>query len=301
MTIVELKKMIEEKTYDHKLLILKVDKNTFLVNQYIQRMSEDLSLPIQYVEDIESLNVSAKSVWGEAPVDTSSLRVIHIDELAAKHSWIINKLDVVIVTHKLESDVYNDYVVEISELEAWQIREYVHSKLVGIEGKYLDWLIALCDNNIDRLQREIEKITLFDVTQRKYIFEEFAREGVFSDLSTYDIFAITNALQIKDKTTLRIVLKEISRIDVEPIGFATTLVANFRKMIMVWMNSNPTPENTGLKSNVIYAINKLPHNYSRKALTDCYKLLTSIDSKLKTGVLPENIIIDYIIIKLLSS
>ena len=66
------------------------------------------------------------------------------------------------------------------------------------------------------------------------------------------------------------------------------------------MQSNPNPENTGLSSKQIWAINKLPRVWSTNQLIDIMTLLTGMDYKLKTGAIPVNIIRDYLVVNLLS-
>ena len=68
----------------------------------------------------------------------------------------------------------------------------------------------------------------------------------------------------------------------------------------MWLASNPTPENTGLKSNVIYAINKSPRVYTKTQLLDAYQFLNNIDKMLKTGQIDVKWLVDYTLCKVLT-
>ena len=69
---------------------------------------------------------------------------------------------------------------------------------------------------------------------------------------------------------------------------------------MVQLNSNPTPENTGLDGKQLYAIKKIPRVYSATQLVDIYTMLLDVDRQIKSGELPTDILIDYLITKILS-
>ena len=141
---------------------------------------------------------------------------------------------------------------------------------------------------------------MFSGNEQKYMFEDMVNEGCFSDLSTYNVFNITNAVTGKDINLLHNALREIKNFDAEPLGVVTLLYQGFKKLMQVWLSNNPTPENTGLKSNVIYAINKSPRVYSKQQLLSCFETMTDIDRMLKTGELCEmKYLIDYVVCKVL--
>ena len=96
------------------------------------------------------------------------------------------------------------------------------------------------------------------------------------------------------------VYRELDRVDVNEFGLLTILVKNFRNLIMVQLNSNPTPESTGMSSGQLYAIKKLPKVFSPQQLVKIYDILLDVDRQIKNGELPAEIVIDYMLIKILS-
>ena len=66
------------------------------------------------------------------------------------------------------------------------------------------------------------------------------------------------------------------------------------------MNSNPTPESTGMTSGKLYAIKKIPRVYNPDQLVKIFTLLCDIDRQVKEGELPAPLVVDYLTLKILS-
>lgn len=299
----ELKSKIEEKTLSTGLLIFVNNGNTFLSNQYIDAIKNLRNIEVEYLDDLSSIEESAKDIFGFVEIKKEVLRVYKCDTFYFKGTRLVDETNLIIVCNKYDTKnniSFNDYVVQFPVIEEWMIKDYVYSIAEGVDSKTLDWLIRICGNNIERIDQELSKLKLFDTRQRKVLFQEFVDDSMFGDLSEYNIFNITNALQSRDVEKLKVILPEIKNIDVEAVGLVKLLWQNFKKMIMVWLNPNPTPENTGLKSNQIYAINKLPRVFTKQQLIDIFQEVSTIDYRLKAGLIPAETIVDYLIVKVLS-
>ena len=298
-----LKELIESHTLGNELLIFVNNGSSFLSNQYIKFISDTKGLDIEYVENLDFLSSSSKDIFGASTIRENILRVLKCETFYCKNLKLKNEKNIIIVCNKYDSKnsiEFNDYVIQFPTLEEWMIRDYVYSVAEGVDPKDLDWLIKLCGGNIDRLSQEVDKLSMFEPTQRKRMFKEFVNDKMFGDMSEYNIFNITNALQSKDVEKLKDILPEIENIDVEAVGLVKLLWQNFKKLIMVWLNPRPTPENTGLKSNQIYAISRLPRVFSKNQLIDIFEEISEIDYKLKSGYIPADTIVDYLILKVLS-
>lgn len=303
MKLEELKQQIESSTLDDQLIIFVNNENTFLSNQYITEIARIKRLPIEYLENLNFLKKSSFDIFGmSAMTSNSTLRVYKTDKISELSTAVFSETNLIIVCNKfeLEDATFSRYVIKLPKLEEWMIKDYVYSLLEGIQQKDLDWLVKVCDNNIERLDQEISKLSMFDPRQRQTLFRDFVDEHMLGDLSEYTIFNITNAIQAKDKQTLKTILPEIQNIDVEAVGLVKVLWQNIKKLISVWMTPNPTPENTGLKSNQIYAISKLPRVFTPQQLIDSFECVSNVDYQLKSGDLPAELIVDYLIIKILS-
>lgn len=270
----------------------------FLTTQYIDALSAlyDDILILDNLQNIYASNSAFSETHG-------CLKLFYIDKLDNLDERFKTLNDVIIVADSVTDNVLKDFasnIVIFPAIEDWQIKDYVYSRCDGVNTEKLDWLIQLCNSNLFRLKYEADKIQIFPVAQRKYLFDDFLRDGVFDDLSQYTIFNITDAIQKRDAAELGKILEELSRIDVEQVGVVTVLHNNFEKLIKVWLTNNPTEENTGIKSNQIWAIKKLPKVWSKEQLIKMFKIICEIDDMYKSGKLPVKNILDYVLIKAFS-
>ena len=305
MTIQELKAQIERGVVTDSPLIFKDDETKFLSTQYINSISRVRNLKINYIQSLSEvvydsfdfftcdtleqpscLNVLFCSVyeWGDIDISRTSNLIVVVTKF--KDKTIENKL--------------SEYIVTMPKIEDWQLKDYVYSICEGVDHKNLDWLISICGGNLWRLQLELDKFLLFNETERKYLFDSFVRDGAMDDLSSYNIFNFTNAIASKDYATIRSIYKEIDRADITDFYLLTVLLKNIRNIILVQLNSNPTPESTGLDSRQLYAIKRLPRAYSPEQLVQIFMFLCDIDRQVKEGELPANLVVDYITLKVLS-
>ena len=305
MTIQELKLQIETNSVTDAPLIFKDDADMFLSNQYIEAISNSRKLQINYIEDLsdiisngfdffasetsdnpDCLNVLKAPVyeWGELDISCTTNLIVVVTKFANKE-----------IEKKL-----SEYIVVMPKLEDWQIKDYVYSICEGVSHKDLDWLMNLCGKNLLRLQQELDKLRLFSVSERRYLFDAFIRDGAMNDMSAYNIFNFTNAIAAKDLLTLKNIYKEIERADITDFYLLTVLLKNFRNIVLVQLNSNPTPETTGLDSKQLYAIKRLPRVYSPEQLVNIFTFLCDIDRQVKEGELPAPMVVDYLTVKILS-
>lgn len=301
MQLEDIKKQIEDSNIKDSFIIFKGD-NSFIARQYYQNIAKILNLDINYIEEITSLTVDSSDIFG-IEEDNNSLRVYNCDTFNLLDNKLCEQKNVIVICKKIDKEtqnVFKEYIIEVPDLVEWQIKDYVYSTVDGIDSKYLDWLISICNNNIDRIQLEIDKLMLFEAGNRQNILQQMVEENAFMDVSNKTIFDFITSLLKKDINGLKEIYEDIESIDIEDIGVVTLLYNNFKKYIQVWMQNNPTPETTGLSSKQIWAINKLPRIWSAKDLVDILTLLTEMDYRLKTGAIPVNMIRDYLVVNLLS-
>lgn len=301
MKIETLKASIEANNISDSLIVFHYEDVPFVAVQYVKEISRIRNLKVSYIEDITALEKSSEDIFGTSQT-SSDITVYKCDTFESISENLARQKDLIIVARKISAaakKLFQPYIVEIPKLKEWQIKDYVYSSVPGIDSKELDWFIQTCHFDIYRIENELDKLKLFSENERKFLFSDMKYQGAFSDLSVYNVFNITNAVTSKDINNLINALKEIKSFDAEPLGIVTLLYQGFRKLIQVWLAKNPTPDNTGLKSNVIYALNKAPRVYSKEQLLNCFLMLTEIDKQLKSGKIEINWIIDYVICKCL--
>lgn len=295
----EVKTALENnKDIDQFLIFYYEDTTDYIPVQYAKALARIRNSEILYVNELDEIN-SSPDPFSEP---TSNLYVYKTDSLERiPAKYLQNNL--IIITPKLLKDAekeYDEYILRIPKLEEWQIVDYIKTVSPGLTQDEMEWLVRTYKSNMYRVELEVDKLKPFSESARQYIFEDFYVDHVFETLSEYGIFDFTNAIQGKDLQTISNILSDINHIDIEPTGLITLLCANFKKLIKVWLNKNPTPENTGLKSNQIWAINRLSRTYTKEQLVKVFELVSDMERRLKTGEMPEELIIDYLTVKILS-
>lgn len=302
MNIEELKQDILQHTIKPGLIIFENTENSFVANQYIKEIAKQRKLSIEQVESLSEINARANDIFG-LDLSDSVLYVCRTKEFDAisYDPSLIERDDVVIVCNKaLGGPRWDDRIVKVPKLEAWQIKDYMYSKAQGVNKKQLDWLQDLCENDIYRISEELDKITLFDKKEQDKMFSEFVKDNVFSDLSPYTIFNMSNAIMDKNIKALKEVWTDIDKCDIEPLGLVTILKNNVRNIIKIQLSKCPTAESVGMSPKQFYAVSRSCGKYSKEALIELLTMLTEVDKKLKTGELPADLILDYIVLNMLS-
>lgn len=303
MTINELKSCLTQCQTPKLPIIFKVSDTDFIAHQYIDYMKETFNKTVEITDNMNSAVTVSSDIFSLSTQNTSTIYVFKIDTLTENEMiYPVDKYsNVIVICKTIKVDIDNSYIVSVPKIEKWQIQDYVYSLASGIDTTNLDNLIDICGNDLYRLEQEVSKIKIFAEIERKSLFNDFLYDGVFSDLSKYSVFDFTNCIMQKDINKLSVIYKELDRIDIEPIGLVTILIKNFRNVIKVQLNNNPTTTTTGLTDKQIWAVKKYNCGfYNKEQLLRIYQMLTSMDMKLKTGYIGTERMIDYVVTFILS-
>lgn len=303
MTLHEFKTAIEQKAVGDELVIFQYEDVPFVADQYIREIAKIKNKKIQYLESIDNIGNSVADIFGLSEVD-DGIRVYKCTEIESLSEKLRYETNLYIVVSKIKDKQsilpLENNLITIPKLEGWQLKDYMYSVAEGIERNNLDWLISASGEDIYRLENELDKFRMFSESERKFLFNDMLTDGAFVDLSSFNVFNITNAVTSRDMQMLKNAMTEIKSFDAEPLGIVTLLYQGFKKLIQVWLGQNPTPESTGLKSNVIYAINKQPRVYNKEQLLNSFQLLNNIDKELKTGNIDVKWLVDYVVCRVLT-
>lgn len=300
MELRDLKASIESKTFRPTPLIL-VGESKFIPLQYISAIKQFKN--IIYLEELPTVNRDELNIFFDDDYEEvyDDIKVYNVDIFEEITESIIDN-NILVITTKLSKEAktyYKDIIIEIPKLELWQIKDYVYSILPGIPHNKLDWLIERCNCDIDRIDMECKKISIFAEPTQEVILDYMVAEGNFSDLSSNTIFNLTNSIMKRDINTLATILQEIDNIDVNDFGLLTILYNNFLNTINVQLGINATPQSLGMKPNQFNAIKYNCGKYNAKELIDKLTILGSLDHKVKSGEFPTNIMRDYIILSVI--
>lgn len=305
MTIKELKSQIDSGVITDDLIIFECPDSNFIAHQYIREISRKKCKPIVYEESIEPFLYPVMDLFNDSSYEIEpNLRVCHVPQYSYTGSAIIQQKNFIIVTDEVKDKevrkLLEPFIVRLPKLENWQIKDWAYSLMPGIPKNQLDWLLNITNSNIYRVCQVVDKVTLFNENEHRYLFEAMVQDGEFDDLSSFGIFNFTNAITNKDYNSLIKIYSDIESVDINEFGLLKILLQNFKSLLMVQLNPNPTPENTGLDSKRLYAIKKEPKVYSPEQLVKVFQFLCDIDRQVKEGELPTDIMRDYMLVKILS-
>lgn len=303
MQLKELKSKIEYKDNINNLIVFVLGDNKdetnyfnkkFLVNQYIDKISKINKVEKDYVNSVQEL-LTPDNFWS----DKKTLKIYIVDNLNVEIPEAAQIKNKIIVCDKINNKVlstYKDLMIEIPIIEDWQIKDYALSKCKGIKRDNVLHLVEICNLSLFRIDSELNKLLLFDEKKRDNILIKFINEGVYSDLTNYNIFFISNNIIKRNKAAIGKILENIDNIDFEPLALVKILITNFREIIDVQL----TKDKSALEN--IYPIKKIraiENNscgiYNEKELYKVYKMLLGIDKKIKLGQISTQLITPYII------
>lgn len=284
MNVRELKDKILNKEVSSRLLILECPENFFVADQYINQIANDKNRELVYVDNLTNDLFESNNLY----VYTCDNFDENIDTSITNYIIRCKSCD--------RSDL-NEYIVTIPKLENWQIQNYAKYNLKGISDEAILWLCKICNNDIYKIDNEINKLKVFDQSDRELVFNQYNLNNGYSYLTDFNIFTLSNSLIRKDIDTLSEVLESIDFIDIEPFALINTLIKGFSNVIKVQLSNGICPQ--GMTDKQFYAISKNNVNiYSIDKLEKIYSFLNSLDMKIKTGKLPVDNIIDYIVLNI---
>ena len=305
ISLEKLKENIEKKLPLESFYIFNYDDNTFIVNQYVNAISQIKDLKLTYVEDLKGFFPDKDDIFGTIElIDETSLYVYKCEEFDNKDYSIKDIKNLIIVCKKVDdetSKIFDSYLVKFPKLEEWQIKDYVYSKGDGIADVKLDWLCSVAGNDIYRLDNELSKLTLFSKGERDLLFEMFSDEDMYSDMSSHHTFDMSTALLKRDVSRVAQLLEDKDIWDSDPLPLQVLLSKNFKQVIQIQSSPNITADKLGMKPNQFYAISKNNcGHYNKEQLLKIFDVVTKSEYMMKTGQLPLSMFLDYMIVNILS-
>ena len=306
MTIKDLKEKLENaEWYFNSLLIFSGADSDFLKSQYLNQLIKTQKRKVQHLTSIDALNcICEEAAYSVDMFDSGideNLYLYSCDEFNFDNSLLNRVANIIILCNKLTTETHSLFaqsVVEFPILADWQIKDFAYSRMEGVKPIKIDWLLNCCKNSLYRLDSELSKIELFDISERDTVFELFVNEGAYDDIHQGIIFDLSNAITTNNfKQTADILLS----MECEPMALQALLVNNFRNIIKVQLKKDATAANTGLSGKQFYAIQKNCGRFKPEQLVEIFKRLIKIEGDLKTGRISSSNMIDYILLSVFSA
>lgn len=302
MKIERLREIIEQNKYNNASFIINnIDNCPFLAHQYIHHLTLSNNLQSLHVD-----NISEIPTWGDegflSMLESNYFYIYYTDKLDELSLVSTLKRCCIIYTGRKIKDVekIKEYIVDIPKVELWQIKDYTYSRGKGIDIEDLDRLLELTDHDLWRLEKELDKIEIFEEKYRKDLFKQFIADGTLGDLIPYNSFNFVSAIIKRQKAEAVRIYEELKNTGINHMGIIALLYNNFRNIIKIQLSPNPTPENAGLKSNQFWAIKKNNIGYyTKEELMYIFGFLTNIDRQIKMGEIEVEKSIEYLLVHIL--
>lgn len=281
MNLSELKnELINNKKISLPLVFIE-SNNDYLINSYLVQIAKNNSLKLREIKDINEMidieNGMFKTEDYLYIYKYDSKDIINFDDL--------KEYNIIVITEK---DIPNCTIdkVTFQKLLEWQIEDYVNCLIPGLNSTEIKWLCKIANYDLNRLENEASKLSIFNKKDQDVIFKEINDENGYCDLNDVGIFNLSNAIIQKDIVCVKKVLDNLDYIDVEGTGLVTLLLKNFLNVINIQCNPKATPENTKMSEKQFnYYRYYLTNKYSNDELINIYEFLNSIDYRLKSGLL----------------
>lgn len=289
MTLQEFKNNLKSQQCPSLCYIFLCKEDHLLANMYIKHYVELMKYNVEYVETLEDLVELASF---PSLNDPKTLFVAHLPKIEVELPKSLGALNCIIVCGGLVNKGELN-VIEFPKIESWQLEDYAKTKLKGLDTRKIEWLFNQLKDNPYRLDQEITKMAIFKEEERDHIFDLMNNEGAFDDITNLTIFSLVNAIAKKSKKEIVEVLSVLKLIDVDPYGLTTLLLKQFKNIVDIKMGTS-TAKEIGV-SEKQYQVIKRYNPYTPNELVNALDLLTSVDYKIKSGKLPIELVIDYLI------
>lgn len=287
MEIKELKNAIETNTVTSEMMIWKLEDESSLVvaTQYYRRIAELKKLNVKVIDSFDE-------IASQGFIEDDNLYIMKVKDFNEKE---INKENCIIICNSTKLNC-----IKIPKLEQWQFEDYISEKVKGLNRDEVQWLSSQYGVNYFRFLNDMEKISIFEPEIQAFIYKLLLDEGRFKEITSLNIWDLSNSILKKDRNMVKKVLEIIQYIDVEPLGLLTVLYNNFKRVINIQMNPGCTAQDLNISDKQFYAIKKNNCGYySNSKLVEIFKLLTDLEYKFKFDGLPRNMLIDYMVCKIL--
>lgn len=277
---------LKEKLLGNNKVILPIifinEDNDYLIKTYINLLAKNTFLTIKEVESIQEMIDIESSMFK----DCDYLYIYRDKKEDVYDIQSLMDYKLVIITDDKSKDFGSIDTVVFKKLEPWQIESYIAALVPGLTSQEIEWLCKNAGYDINRLDNEASKLSIFDRKEQPNIFKQINDENGYCDLNELTIFNLSNAIIKKDIVQIKRVIKDIENIDIDAVGLTTILMKNFLNILNIQTNSRATADSLGMSEKQFrYLQYNQCNKYSNEKLIKIYDFLTGLDYKLKNGLL----------------
>lgn len=300
MTLMDLKNDIEQEKVTSDLIIFVCPENNFLADQYIEAICALRGHAINRIKSLSELT-SALSLVMNYDAYTNVLKTDVFEEIVDDYTIFEN---VIVVCEKLDKKlktILADYIITVPTLKDWQVKSYINTVCPGLTDQDINWLYEAKLHDIYGIDTELNKIKLFPKIEQSEILSRIRFEKG-SYLYAITNFELADALVLNDKAFLLNFMLHKDYLNVEPLSIVGLALAKAKSILLVTQNSGKSAAEIGISDKQYNFLKGKFSGFSLSKLQYLIKFLSSIDYKLKSGLLdmPKTLQLEYIISNMIS-
>jgi hypothetical protein len=298
MTLRDLKISIQNNDIPDTFFIFECAADTFLASTYVNAICEAKQLERTVVDTIFTQDSALSLVMGFE----NNFRVIYVDtfaEAAEDYSKFVNTAVICKSIDKKIAKLVSEYVIKVAAPKSWQVYDYISKQCHGLSEQDIADLWKAVGQDLHHLHNELDKIKLFDLPQQSKVAYELSLSPG-TKLHEMNNFEVVDAIIKKDIQTIKQYLLYSPQSGNEFLGLVSLLI-NKVKVALFAMYGTKSAEDLGLSSGQFYHAKNNSLGYSQQQLQEKLEFLTSLDLKLKSGLLdiPNKTQINYLIIEMM--
>lgn len=297
MKLSELKSNIKSDELSNSLIIFTCAYDTFFAEQYTAAIANMRNYDIKYYKSLQDIMEMRASTFAGLSV-TNELSVVRVDTFDEDFEFYDEFYDCIVICEKIDKKIKPKidewFIVDVPQVQDWQLTYYVNSYCSGLSAKAVNWLVEHtknCPSSADRTYQRIPNIfKLTNILDMLRVFDENEREEALikiindtrGDLSELPFFDVVNYIVAKDFTNINKFFMAQAYCDVDPIPLTNTLLAKFKELLLITYGGC-TAEELGINPKKVWFIKKEAANWSAKELRLCITFLSDLDYRLKSG------------------
>jgi DNA polymerase III delta subunit len=297
MELYKLKENLLEGKLPTQLLIFVCSENFFIADQYVETILSKSGKEKRLINSIFEPESSIVSLFDE---DNSFLNILKTEifsEFAEDYSVFEDMIIVCSKVDKKLASMLTDYIVEVPQLKDWQLESYVKQRCTSLDDLEAQWLVKATNNNIYRIENELDKLSVFPATKQKEILARLRFEPN-SDLYNLDVFTLCDAILYNNKAVLVEYLKHQNVCKFDLMNIVGALLKKTKNLLFVKYSRRNAAE-LGINPGYYKRLLNEPM-IPQERLQTILSILSNIDLQLKSGLLEisKDRQIDYLLSKL---
>ena len=194
-------------------------------------------------------------------------------------------------------------LTEFAHLSADVLQQYIYKDLPDLSEKNALSLIDYCNYDYGRILMEIDKVKQYmsvrtDLTMDS-CFNQLDKQGLFHKEIGDITFELTNAVLGGYTDQAIVKLDEAKRKNEPAMMIASILYSGFRNLLAyqgLGKNKQGAMERTGLTKGELYGCSKNIGGYSLSEVKRNMLFCQQVESGIKTGLIDEDIALDYLVL-----